>query len=158
MIGAIITVYTQVAVAPIAVWLRQCPTTREVPSHVSLLVDAESSPSEALSGVAEALDASVGALESVVTCPAEAPIDPCRIAPGVAVVAFRSLEPHGESPRFEVRLWQHDAFREEVHHSVVGVALGCGSEGWEVTEVLFRAANRGLRWRRARRRASLPPP
>lgn len=115
--------------------------TREVPSDVSLLVEAGSSPPEALSGVAEALDASVGALESVVTCPAEAPIDPCRIAPGVAVVAFRSLEPDGESPRFSVRLWQHDSFRAEVHHSVVGVALGYGSEGWEVTEVLFRAAN-----------------
>lgn len=83
----------------------------------------------------------VAALESVVTCPPEAPIDPCRIVPGVALVAFRSLEPDGDSPRFSVGLWEDYPSREEVHHSVVGVALGYGEEGWEVTEVLFRGAN-----------------
>jgi hypothetical protein len=112
-----------------------------VPSDVSLLVEAGSTPPEALNGVAEALGASVVALDSVVTCPAEAPIDPCRIAPGVAVVAFRSLEPEGESPRFGVTLHEHDPVRDILHISVVGVELGYGSEGWEVTEVLFRAAN-----------------
>lgn len=115
--------------------------TREVPSDVSLLVEAESSPPEALSEVADALDASVAALDSVVTCPPEAPIDPCRIAPGMALVGFRSLEPDGASPRFAVYLWQHDPFREEVYHSVVGVALGYGREGWEVTEVFYRGAS-----------------
>ncbi len=115
--------------------------TREVPSDVSLLVEAGSTPPEALNGVAEALDASIVALDSVVTCPPQAPIDPCRIAPGVALVAFRALEPEGDSPRFSVGLWQDYPSREEVHHSVVGVAMGYGREGWEVTEVLFRAAN-----------------
>lgn len=115
--------------------------TRHVSSDVSLLVEVQSAPPEALSGIAEALDASIVALDSVVTCPARAPIDPCRITPGVALVAFRALEPEGDSPRFSVRLWEDYPSREEVHHSVVGVALGYGSEGWEVTEVLFRAAN-----------------
>lgn len=126
--------------------------TRNLPSNVSLLVDARAAHpdadgevAEALDAlgreVAEALDASVGELDAVLVCSEQRAINPCDIPEGVAVVAYKALHSEGEPPRIQVRLWEHSPMRDWVHFSAVELELGDSSDGWEVTRVLFRAAN-----------------
>lgn len=115
--------------------------TRDLPSNLSLLVDARAAHPDADREVAEALDASVGELDAVLVCSEQRAINPCDIPEEVAVVMYKALHSDGEPPRIQVRIWAHDSMRDWVHFSGVELELGYSGDGWEVTKVLSRVAN-----------------
>ncbi len=115
--------------------------TRDLPPTFSLLVDARAAHPDADREVAEALGASVGELDAVLVCSRQRVINPCDIPEEVAVVTYKALHSDGEPPRIQVRICAHDPRRDWAHFSGVELELGYSGDGWEVTEVLSRAAN-----------------